>query len=153
MTGWHRSLEFPSSDMTGRAAGDVRAAIDAAGGAIAFSTYVELALYGPHGFYTDPPAAGSAGRRGDFITAPEVGRDGELAEVLSARFDPVPVVLADRPAHGARAPLYDAALSWLAGARRLVERGSVVVIDYARPSTAELVALPWRSWLRTYRGH
>ena len=31
---------------------------------------MDLALYGPNGFYT---SGGSAGRRGDFITAPEVG--------------------------------------------------------------------------------
>ena len=29
----------------------------------------------------------------------------------------------------------------------------MAVIDYARPTTAELAGLPWRSWLRTYRGH
>ena len=38
-------------------------------------------------------------------------------------------------------------------ARSLVRRGRVVVVDYARPTTAELALLPWRSWLRTYRGH
>ncbi len=66
-----------------------------------------------------------------------VGRDGALAEVLSAPFDPLPAVLPATPAHGARAPLQDAAATWLATARRrLVERGAVLVVDYARPSTA-----------------
>ena len=68
---------------SGRAADDVRAAIDDAGGAVPFSTFVELALYGPHGFYTDPAATGSAGRRGDFLTAPEVG---PLFGAVVARF-------------------------------------------------------------------
>lgn len=39
-------------------------------GPISVSTYVEQALYGDDGFYM---AAGRAGRRGDFLTAPEVG--------------------------------------------------------------------------------
>jgi SAM-dependent MidA family methyltransferase len=38
--------------------------------AIAFSEFVQRALYGPEGFYT---VGGRAGRRGDFITSPEVG--------------------------------------------------------------------------------
>lgn len=47
----------------------VAAEIDARG-AMAFSRYMELALYHPElGFY----AAGGAGRRRDFITSPEVG--------------------------------------------------------------------------------
>lgn len=46
------------------------AAIAAAGGAIAFDQFMDLALYGPEGFYT---SGGTAGRRGDFITSPEVG--------------------------------------------------------------------------------
>jgi len=252
--------------MAGRAADDVRAAIDDAGGAVPFSTFVELALYGPHGFYTDPTGTGSAGRRGDFLTAPEVGPlfgavvarfldaewdrldrpdpftvvdagagpgtlaravldarpacagalryvavelstaqrsghpadvestealpdepfsgvvlanelldnlpfrlavhdggwreayvvvgpDGAFGEVLSAPFDPVPAVLPVAARHGARAPLQDAGAAWVAEARRLVRRGSVVVVDYARPSTSTLAALDWRSWLRTYRVH
>ena len=251
---------------SGRAADDVRAAIDDAGGAVPFSTFVELALYGPHGFYTDPAGTGSAGRRGDFLTAPEVGPlfgavvarfldaewerlghpdpftvvdagagpgtlaravlaarpacadalrylavevsasqrarhpadvdsvaelprepfdgvvlanelldnlpfrlavhdgrwreayvaagpDGAFAEVLSAPFDPVPEVLPATAVHGARAPLQDAAAAWVAEARRLVRRGSVVVVDYARPSTSVLAGLEWRAWLRTYRDH
>ena len=43
----------------------------AAGGAISFNQFMQLALYGDAGFYTN---SGKAGRRGgDFITSPEVG--------------------------------------------------------------------------------
>ena len=53
------------------AADEITAAIAAAGGAIPFSEYMRLALYGQGGFYT---TGGRAGRRGgDFITSPEVG--------------------------------------------------------------------------------
>ncbi|MGB9347460.1 MAG: SAM-dependent methyltransferase [Ilumatobacteraceae bacterium] len=41
-------------------------------GPITFERFMELALYGTEGFYTKPDG-GSAGRRGDFITSPEVG--------------------------------------------------------------------------------
>ena len=241
-------------------------AIDDAGGAVPFSRFVELALYGPHGFYTDPAETGSAGRRGrsslsaclrsarcsapswpasstpsgngwsgpirspSSTPAPARGRwrapcsppgrsvptvprylavqvsafqrarhpadvdlvvelpalpvvgvvlanelldnlpfrlrrprrevargrprrraDDAFAEVLSAPFDPVPEVLPATAVHGARAPLQDAAAAWVAEARRLVRRGSVVVVDYARPSTSVLAGLEWRAWLRTYR--
>jgi SAM-dependent MidA family methyltransferase len=253
--------------MAGRAADEIRAAIEDAGGAIPFSRFMELALYGEHGFYTTTADAGSAGRRrGDFITSPEVGPlygavlarfldaewerlgrpdpftvvdagagpgtlaravlaarpactdalhyvaveisaaqrahhpdgvesrpdlppgpidgvvvanelldnlpfriavhdgawreayvtalpDGSFAEVLSAPFDPLPAVLPARAAHGARAPLQDAARAFVEQARALVRRGCVVVVDYTRVRTAELAALPWRAWLRTYRGH
>jgi SAM-dependent MidA family methyltransferase len=73
--------------------------------------------------------------------------------VLSAPLDPVPAVLATRPAHGARAPLVDRAAAWVRRAIGLVRAGSVVVVDYVRPTTAELTALAWREWLRTYRRH
>jgi SAM-dependent MidA family methyltransferase len=49
---------------------DVRAAIAERGGPLRFDEYMALALYGPNGFYT---GGGRAGRRGDFITSPEVG--------------------------------------------------------------------------------
>ena len=52
------------------AAESITAAITAAGGAISFEQYMGLALYGEGGFYQD---GGRAGRRGDFITSPEVG--------------------------------------------------------------------------------
>ena len=44
----------------------------AASGPIPFERFMELALYGVEGFYTKVDG-GSAGRRGDFITSPEVG--------------------------------------------------------------------------------
>ena len=52
------------------AAESITAAIEAAGGAISFEQYMGIALYGEGGFYQD---GGKAGRRGDFITSPEVG--------------------------------------------------------------------------------
>jgi SAM-dependent MidA family methyltransferase len=79
--------------------------------------------------------------------------DGRLVESLSAPFDPVPEVLPAHVALGARAPIQEAARHWIDDARRLVRNGSVVVIDYAAPTTAELAGRPWREWLRTYRGH
>jgi len=50
---------------------EIRAEI-AASGPIPFERFMELALYGVEGFYTKVEG-GSAGRRGDFITSPEVG--------------------------------------------------------------------------------
>ena len=52
------------------ASNDIRAAIDAANGSIPFREFMSIALYGTDGFYT---SGGHAGRRGDFITSPEVG--------------------------------------------------------------------------------
>ena len=52
------------------ASDEIRAAIVAAGGAIRFDEFMHLALYGESGFYA---SSGRAGRRGDFITSPEVG--------------------------------------------------------------------------------
>jgi SAM-dependent MidA family methyltransferase len=40
------------------------------GGPLAFSAFMDAALYAPDGFYE---SGGSAGRRGDFLTSPEVG--------------------------------------------------------------------------------
>lgn len=52
------------------AADELRAAIAAHGGPIPFHRFIEIALYGEHGFYA---TSGAAGRRGDFITSAEVG--------------------------------------------------------------------------------
>ena len=55
------------------AAGEIREAIAAAGGAVPFSEFQRLALYGSGGFYTGS-VGGRAGRRGGaFLTSPEVG--------------------------------------------------------------------------------
>lgn len=245
------------------AADDIAAAIAAAGGALRFDHFVELALYGPHGFYTGP---GRAGRRGDFITSPEVGPlfgtvlarwidaehrrlgspadftvvevgagpgalarsitsdwagraepptyryvavelspaqrashpetvesqaamptepftgvvianelldnlpfrllvwDGGWREAFVAhhadRFvevleplDQPPPFLPERAPLGARVPWQQQAHDWVVEAQRIVAHGSVLVIDYVTPRTAELAAMPWREWLRTYRGH
>ena len=45
-----------------------------------------------------------------------------------------------------------AALEWLRAAIGVVERGRVVVIDYATTSD-EMAARDWREWVRTYREH
>ena len=49
---------------------ELQAAIVAAGGTLRFDEFMRIALYGEHGFYM---SGGQAGRRGDFITSPEVG--------------------------------------------------------------------------------
>lgn len=56
-------------------------------------------------------------------------------------------------AHGARVPVQEAAAAWVRAARALLREGTVLAFDYCTPRTAELALLPWRSWLRTYRGH
>ena len=243
------------------ASDEIRAAIVAAGGAIRFDEFMRIALYGEHGFYT---TSGQAGRRGDFITSPEVGplfgavvarwieeewrrlgepgdftiveggagpgtlaravlaaaprwRDhylaveaseqqrrqhpsgvqslpgvqdvGEISGVVIANelLDNLPFRLAvfdggwrevmvslgrgseleeqavaadpawgwlpTRATHGARLPIQDHAAAWVAAARRSLSHGSVVVFDYCTPRTATLAGVPWRDWLRTYRGH
>ncbi|MDW3216112.1 MAG: SAM-dependent methyltransferase [Ilumatobacteraceae bacterium] len=81
------------------------------------------------------------------------GPDGQWAEHLSDRFDPLPPVLPSAAPLGARAPLQDAAADWVVAARARLRSGTVVVIDYATPTTAGLAVRPWREWLRTYRGH
>jgi len=61
------------------AADEIVAAI-AANGPLRFDRFQQLALYGEHGFYS---SGGMAGRRGDFITSPEVG---PLFGTVLARF-------------------------------------------------------------------
>ena len=51
---------------------------------------------------------------------------------------------------GARVPLVDVARSWLAEARGRAER--VLVVDYGS-TTDDLAGRPWRTWVRTHRGH
>ncbi len=54
---------------------------------------------------------------------------------------------------GARVPLQDDAAGWLRDARLVLRSGSVLLFDYASPSTAALAERPVDEWLRTYRDH
>ena len=243
------------------AADEITAAIAAAGGAIPFSEYMRLALYGQGGFYT---TGGRAGRRGgDFITSPEVGPlfgtviaraldawwkelgspsrfdvvecgagpgtlarsilaanpecigamhyvaveisasqralhsqgvesrettpDGPItgvilanelldnlpfrlfvfdgswmeafvAQTASGQFvevlrtpDAVPSCLPQTAPLGSRAPIQDAADSWIKDCLSKIAHGRLVLFDYCSASTADTSLTPWREWLRTYR--
>ena len=243
------------------AADEISAAIAAAGGAIPFSEYMQLALYGQGGFYT---TGGRAGRRGgDFITSPEVGPlfgtviaraldawwkelgspsrfdvvecgagpgtlarsiltaqpecadamhyvaveisasqralhpqgvesretmpDGHITGVILANElldnlpfrlfvfdglwmeafvaqasgdqfvevlrtpDVVPSCLPLNAPLGSRAPIQDAAASWVHEALSKIESGKLLLFDYCSASTTEIALTPWREWLRTYR--
>lgn len=59
--------------------------------------------------------------------------------------------LVDAP-DGARIPLQHAARDWLRAALATLERGRLVVVDYA-DVTPSLARRPWTDWLRTYRAH
>ena len=243
------------------AADEISAAIAAAGGAIPFSEYMRLALYGEGGFYT---TGGRAGRRGgDFITSPEVGPlfgtviaraldtwwkelgspsrfdvvecgagpgtlarsilaaqpeclgamhyvaveisasqralhpqgvesretmpDGPITGVILANElldnlpfrlfvfdgswmeafvlqtsgrqfvevlrtpDAVPSCLPLNAPLGSRAPIQDAAASWIRNSLSKIDHGRLLLFDYCSTSTAEIAHTPWREWLRTYR--
>ncbi len=243
------------------AADEITAAIAAAGGAIPFSEYMQLALYGQGGFYT---TGGRAGRRGgDFITSPEVGplfgtviaqaldawwkelgspgrfdvvecgagpgtlarsilaaqpkclkamhyvaveisasqralhpqgvesretmpdgpitgvilanelldnlpfrlfvfdgswmeafvsqaAGGQFVEVLRTP-DAVPSCLPLNAPLGSRAPIQDAATSWVRECLAKISKGRLLLFDYCSVSTSEISLTPWREWLRTYR--
>jgi len=243
------------------AADEISAAIAAAGGAIPFSEYMRLALYGEGGFYT---TGGRAGRRGgDFITSPEVGPlfgtviaraldawwkelgspsrfdvvecgagpgtlarsilaaqpeclgamhyvaveisasqrvlhpqvvesreampDGPITGVILAnelldnlpfrlfvfdgswmeafvaqatggqfvevlrKPDVVPSCLPQTAPLGSRAPIQDAAASWVRDCLSKIDHGRLLLFDYCSASTADISLAPWREWLRTYR--
>ena len=60
--------------------------------------------------------------------------------------------LAPHAPDGARLPLQQEARAWLREALGVLERGRVVVADYAA-TTPSFAGRPWREWLRTYRHH
>lgn len=86
-----------------------------------------------------------------------VTRDGgRLVDLLVPADDAAAVpleALAPDARAGARVPLQEAGARWLEQALAIVERGSVVVVDYASSTTAALADRPVEEWLRTYRGH
>lgn len=85
------SVALPEPDAAARAHSDrlaalIRAEITAAGGAIPFSRFMELALYAPGlGYYS--AGATKFGEAGDFITAPELGPT--FAECVAEAVAPV----------------------------------------------------------------
>jgi SAM-dependent MidA family methyltransferase len=91
-----------------------------------------------------------SGWREAFVTFDDAGAPSEM---LSAPFDPPPAQLLTRATLGARVPLVEQAAAFVEDARRLLRSGSLLVIDYGVPLTAELALRPWREWLRTYRGN
>lgn len=85
-----------------------------------------------------------------------VGTDGErLVEVPVAASPAVAAEagrLAPAAAPGARLPIQHAAAEWVRRAVGTLERGRVVLVDYA-DSSASMATRPWTDWLRTYRAH
>src|SRR5205807_464488 len=53
---------------------------------------------------------------------------------------------------GPYSPVQSAAAEWLRSAISIIERGRVVVIDYA-DTTASMESRPRNQWLRTYAAH
>lgn len=73
-----------------------------------------------------------------------------FAEILKSAH--VPACLPARAAHGARAPVHKDAVTWLEQSLSSLRNGTLFVIDYCTPLTADVAAMPWREWLRTYVG-
>lgn len=81
--------------------------------------------------------------------------EGPPTEVLRP-LDPQALLWADRWADvvpvGARIPYQQAAIEWVQDVLCRLERGRLVLVDYA-DDTASLASRPWEQWVRTYRGH
>jgi SAM-dependent MidA family methyltransferase len=82
----------------------------------------------------------------------EVAPGGSLTEV-TVPIDESWVSLPAHATHGARVPVHTHANAWVHDAVAHLTAGTVLAIDYVTPRTAMLAGLPWRDWLRTYRGH
>jgi SAM-dependent MidA family methyltransferase len=78
--------------------------------------------------------------------------DGAFVEVLH-KPSALPAVLPQTAALGSRVPIQDDACTWINNALSLIERGSLLLFDYCSDTTAEVAAMPWREWLRTYKEH
>jgi SAM-dependent MidA family methyltransferase len=78
--------------------------------------------------------------------------DGAFVEVLH-KPSALPTVLPQTAALGSRVPIQDDACTWINNALSLIERGSLLLFDYCTDTTAEVAAMPWREWLRTYKDH
>lgn len=78
--------------------------------------------------------------------------DGAFVEVLH-KPAALPAVLPQNVALGSRVPIQDDAFTWVKNALTSIERGSLLLFDYCTDTTAEVTAMPWREWLRTYKDH
>lgn len=79
----------------------------------------------------------------------------ELLDNLPLRlFDPEGVEIGEHPPSPETrlTPRQDQTCGWLAQALSILDRGTIVVIDYMTTSE-EMASRPWPEWLRTYRGH
>jgi SAM-dependent MidA family methyltransferase len=79
----------------------------------------------------------------------------DLAEVLVASPSDLAAVaerFAPRARPGSRVPVQHRAGEWLRGARGVLARGRVVVVDYG-DTTAGMADREWTTWLRTYAAH
>jgi SAM-dependent MidA family methyltransferase len=77
---------------------------------------------------------------------------GAFVEVLH-KPSALPAVLPQNAALGSRVPIQDDASTWVNNALSLIERGSLLLFDYCSDTTADVAAMPWREWLRTYKNH
>lgn len=82
----------------------------------------------------------------------EVRVTADLVETLVPADDAPEARLAPGAPVGGRIPTQRAARAWVEAALTLVQRGRVVVIDYA-DTTPSMAGRPWIGWVRTYRGH
>jgi len=65
--------------------------------------------------------------------------------------DVVPLCLPQTAPHGSRAPIQDAAASWVRDCLAKINNGRLLLFDYCSTSTVEIALTPWREWLRTYQ--
>jgi SAM-dependent MidA family methyltransferase len=75
---------------------------------------------------------------------------GQFVEVLRTP-DVVPSCLPQTAPLGSRAPIQDAAASWVRNSLSNINHGRLLLFDYCSASTAEIALTSWREWLRTYR--
>lgn len=81
-----------------------------------------------------------------------VGLDGEVLVPAAQQEAGACERFAPDAPDGGRIPLQQQAVTWVRDALRLLDRGRLVVVDYA-DSTPSMARRPWREWVRTYRAH
>ena len=75
---------------------------------------------------------------------------GQFVEVLRTP-DLIPSCLPQTAPLGSRAPIQDAAASWVHDCLSKISNGRLLLFDYCSTSTPDIALTPWREWLRTYR--